>query len=132
MKDRLTFLHQHELTSINSNPTCYKNPNNPSFIDLILTNSPKSFFKTETVFTGLSDFHKLVLSVFKLHFSKAKAKEISWRNFRDFKENSFNRDLQNRLSAQSVEKYAPFEKVFLDILNDHTPFKKNVVPANHA
>ena len=88
-----TFLYQHQLTSISRNPTCYKNPNNPSCIDHILTNSPKSFFKTETVFTGLSDFHKLVLSVFKLHFSKAKAKKISYRNFRDFKEDNFN--LQN-------------------------------------
>ena len=68
-----TFLYQHELTSINKNPTCYKNPNNPSCIDHILTNSPK----IENVFKGLSDFHKLVLSVFKLHFSKAKAKKIS-------------------------------------------------------
>ena len=80
-----TFLYQHQLTSISRNPTCYKNPNNPSCIDHILTNSPKSFFKTETVFTGLSDFHKLVLSAFKLHFSKVKAKEISYRNFRDLK-----------------------------------------------
>ena len=64
---------------------CYKNPNNPSCIDHILTNSPMSFFKTEPVFTGLPAFHKLVLSVFKLHFSKKKAKEISYRNFRDFK-----------------------------------------------
>ena len=68
------FLYQYNLTSINRYPMCYKNPNNPSCKDHILTNSPKSFFKTETVFTGLSDFHKLVLSVFKLHFSKAKAK----------------------------------------------------------
>ena len=127
-----TFLYQHELTSINRNRTCCKNPNNPSCIDHILTNSPKSFFKTETVFTGLSDFHKLVLSVFKLHFSKVKAKEISHRNFRDFKENNFNRDLQNRLSAQSVEEYAPFEKVFLDVLNKHAPLKEKVVCANHA
>ena len=106
-----TFLN-HELTSINRYPTCCKNPNNPSCIDHILTNSPKSFFKTEAVFTGPSDFHKLVLSVFELHFSKAKAKEISYRNFRDFKQDNFNRDLQNRLSAESVEEYAPFEKVF--------------------
>ena len=118
-----TFLYQHELTSINRNPTCYKNPNNPSCIDHILTNSPKSFFKTETVFTGLSDFHKLVLSVFKLHFSKAKAKEILYKNFRDFKENNFNWDLQNRLSAQSVDEYAPFEKFFIDVLNKHAPLK---------
>ena len=91
-----------------------------------------SFFKTETVFTGLSDFHKLVLSIFKLHFSKVKAKEISYRNFGDFKEDNFNRDLQNRLSAESIEKYAPFEKVFLDILNKHAPLKKKVVLAYHA
>ena len=82
--------------------------------------------------TGLSDFHKLVLSVFKLHFSKAKANEILYRNFRDFKEDNFSWDLQNRLSAESVEEYAPFEKVFLDVLNKHAPLKKNVVRANHA
>ena len=102
------------------------------YIDHVLTTSPNSFFQTQTVFAGLSDFHKLVLSVFKLHFSKAKAKEISYRNFRGFKENNFNRDLQNRLSAQSVEEYAPFEKVFLDVLNKHAPLKKKVVRANHA
>ena len=107
-----SFLYQHELTSINRNPTCYKNPNNPSGI-----------LKTETIFTRLSDFHKLVLSVFKLHFSKAKAKEISYKNFRDFKENNFNWDLQNRLSAQSVDEYAPFEKIFIDVLNKHAPLK---------
>ena len=90
-----------------------------------------SFFKTETVFTGLSDFHKLVLSVFKLHFSKVKAREVSYRDFRDFKENNFNWDLQNRLSAQSVEQYTPFEKVFLDVLNKHAPLSKKVC-ANHA
>ena len=127
-----TFLYQHQLTSISRNPTCYKNPNNPSCIDHILTNSPKSFFKTETVFTGLSDFHKLVLSVFKLHFSKVKAKEVSYRDFRDFKENNFNRDLQSRLSAQSVEEYASFEKFSLDVLNKRAPLKKNVVRVKHT
>ena len=74
----------------------------------------------------------MVLSVFKLHSSKAKSKKVSYRHFRDFKENNFNRDLQNRLSAQSVEEYAPFEKVFLDVLNKHTPLKEKVGRANHA
>ena len=88
-----TLLYQHELSSINKKPTCYKNPNKPSCIDHILRNSLRSFFKTDTVFTWLSDFDKLVLSAFKLHFLKAKAKEILYRNFRDFKEDNFNRDL---------------------------------------
>ena len=109
-----TFLYQHELTSINRNPTCYKNPNNPS---------PKSFFKTEAAFTGLSDFYKLVLSVFKLYFSKTKAKEISYRDFRDFKENNFNQDLQKRLSAQSVEQYAPFGSCLCKVVRaNHAPY----------
>ena len=68
-----TFLYQYEITSINRNPTCYKNTNIPSCIDRMLKNSPKSLFKTEAVFTELSDFHKLVLSVFKLPFLKVKA-----------------------------------------------------------
>ena len=67
-----TFLYQHELTLKNTYSTCYKNANNHSYIDQILTNSPKSFFKTETVFTGLSDFHKLVLSLSKGCVQKGK------------------------------------------------------------
>ena len=34
-------------------------------MDFILTNNPRWFYKMNTFFTGLSDFHKLVLSVFK-------------------------------------------------------------------
>ena len=60
-----------------------------------------------------------------------KAREVSYRDFRDFKENNFNWDLQNRLSAQSVEQYTPFEKVFLDVLNKDAPLSKKVC-ANHA
>ena len=109
-----TFLYQHELTSINRNPTCYKNPNNPS---------PKSFFKTEAAFKELSDFYKLVLSVFKLHFSKTKANEISYRDFRDFKENNFNQNLQKRLSAQSVEQYTPFGSCLCKVVRaNHAPY----------
>ena len=57
---------------------------------------------------------------------------MSCRNFRDFKEDNFDRDLQNRHSAESLEEYAPFEKVFLDVLNKHAALKKKVVRANHA
>ena len=66
-----TFLYQHKLHIINKNPTCYKNVSNLSNKDLILTNSSKSFCRREPIFTGLSDFHKLVLSVFKATFKKA-------------------------------------------------------------
>ena len=62
-------------------------------------------------------------------FRKRRLREISNRNFRDFKEDNFNRDIQNRLSAEFVEEYAPFEKFFVDALNKHASLKKKVVSA---
>ena len=43
--------------------TCFKNPDNPSCIDLFLTNRRKCFQSTMTMETGLSDFHKMVIVV---------------------------------------------------------------------
>ena len=58
-------------------------------------------------------------------FQKRRLRE----SFRDFKEDNLKRDLQNRLSAEFVEEYAPFEKIFVDVLNKHAPLKKKVVSA---
>ena len=57
---------------------CYKNPLNPSCIDLIITNRPNSFQDTNVIETGLSDFHKLTLSVMKMFFKKQPPKIISY------------------------------------------------------
>ena len=122
-----TFLFQHEITNINKEPTCYKNSENPSCIDFILSNKPKNLFKTNTVFTGLSDFHKLVLSVFKTTFPKSKPKEITYRNFKNFNEENFNQELKISLEEKCVKDYASFENVFLDTLNKHAPLKKKVL-----
>ena len=56
--------------------TCYKNPANLSCIDLFLTNSNLFFQDTNAFETGLSDFHKLVVTVMKIHFRKMKPKTI--------------------------------------------------------
>ena len=124
------FLFQHELRSVNDKPTCYKNPDKHSCIDFILTNSPLSFHKSDCLFIGLSDCHKLVLSVFKINFSKSKPKEIIYRNFKKFDED-FNQQLRGRLSTELVDNYSSFENVFIDVLNRHAPIKKKVITANH-
>ena len=51
-------------------PTCYKNPEKPSCIDLILRNCPRSFQNCCVMLTGLSDFHKMVTTVMKTTFQK--------------------------------------------------------------
>ena len=59
------FCNQYKLKSLNKDPTCYKNIDNPSCIDLLLTNSAKSHESTCTIETGLSDFHKPVATVMR-------------------------------------------------------------------
>lgn len=59
------FCEHYSLSSLITYPTCFKNPNNPCCIDLILTNSSESFYKSCTVETGLSDFHKVIVTIMK-------------------------------------------------------------------
>ena len=47
------------LTSMINKPTFYKNPDKPTFIDLISTNCPASLQSSCVIETGLSDFHKM-------------------------------------------------------------------------
>ena len=54
-----------------------KNPENPSCIDLVLTNNPNSFQNSGVIETGLSDFHKMTVTVMKTSFEKLKPNIIS-------------------------------------------------------
>ena len=51
-------------------PTCFKNPVNPSCIGLMFTNSYGSFQNYRAIETGLSDFHRMVITVMKAYFQK--------------------------------------------------------------
>ena len=58
-----------KLKNIVKEPTCYKNLENPSCIDLFLTNCPKSFHHNTCLYeTCLSDFHKLAVIILQTSF----------------------------------------------------------------
>ena len=78
------FCQTYNLESIVNKPTCFKNPKNPSCIDLMLTNKQERFLKAKTVETGLSDFHKMVVSVFKTSFKKKKSKIVTHLDYKRF------------------------------------------------
>ena len=101
----------------------------PSCIDLYLTNGPLSFQNTSSVFIGLSDFHKLVLTVFKTTFVKSKPKELSYRDYKYFNHDCFEKDLRYALSTFEKISYQEFEKTFTEILNKHALMKKKLVGA---
>ena len=68
------------LKSFNNEPICFKNPNNPSCINLILANRLGCFQNTSIIETGVSDFHKLVVIVLKLFDKKQKPKIIQYKS----------------------------------------------------
>ena len=76
----VSFLYQQDMTSLVKEKTCFKSIPSPTCIDLFLTNSNLSFQHTETVSTGLSHFHILVVTVLKTCFYKKKPREVEYRN----------------------------------------------------
>ena len=64
--------------------TCYKNPNNPKCIDLVLTNKNRGFQNSCAIDTGLSDFYKMTVSVLKYYFLKAEQKVMFYRDYKTF------------------------------------------------
>ena len=70
------------LKSLIKTPTCFKSINNPSCIDLIFTNKPKSFQNSTVLETGLSDFHLLTVTVMKTTFRKLPPKIVRYRDYK--------------------------------------------------
>ena len=57
------------LTNLIKQTTCLTpTAKHPSLIDIILTNRPRSFKNSVAIETGLSDHHKMVVTVLKCHF----------------------------------------------------------------
>ena len=79
-----SFLYQQYSKYLVKGKTCFKSVDNPSCIDLFITNSPMSFQNTNILNVGCSDFHKMVATVIKTKFAKQKPKELTYRNYKNF------------------------------------------------
>ena len=66
------FCNDNSLKTLNRGPTCFKNSNNPSCIDLFVTNR-QCFQRICAIETGITDSHKMVVTVMKTHYKKQKA-----------------------------------------------------------
>ena len=70
-------------------PTCSQS-NNPTYIDLILTNRKNIFKLSNTFQTGLSDHHNLVSTILKSGSFKGTPKIKMYRSFKKFNIENFN------------------------------------------
>ena len=128
------FCETYNLSNLIKDPTCFKNPINPSSIDLFLTNRCKSFQHSRTVESGLSDHHKMTVTVMKSFFKKAEPQIIKYRDYKALDGNVFHSELRNKLyEINSADlNYDKFELVFMEHLNNHAPMKEKKVRPNNA
>ena len=102
------FWYLFDLSNLIKSSTCFTKSHS-SKIDLILTNNSNSFQKSGTTETGLSDFHKLISTFFKSHFSRLSRKAIYYRNYKNFDESKFIEDL---IYTDFLTIWWPWRKLF--------------------
>ena len=129
------FCEIYNLKNLIKDKTCFKNPEKPSCIDLIITNRPNSFQNSMVIETGLSDFHKMCVTVMKMYCVKQKPNIVHYRKFKNFDNDLFLKDLKKNLDLPSNDKTIPFSKLreFVNLtLEKHAPSKTRYVRANQA
>ena len=129
-----SFSNVNRLKTLNRGPTCFKNPNNPSCIDLLFTNRQQCFQQICVIETGISDFHKILVTVMKTHYERQKAKTIQYRNYKHFHEQSFNFELNNELLKIDTNntELKEVNEIFLKVLDKHAPRKQKYIRANNS
>ena len=106
------FMDIYGLKNLIKSPTCYKSADNPSSIDMFLTNKTSGFQNTTTIEVGLSDFHLMILTVLKSGFVKRGPRIVTYRDYSKFDPIKFRSDLKSNL-AKSSEAYSEYEILIL-------------------
>ena len=97
---------------------CVLSVQNPTSIDVILTNKSNSFYNSCSIETGLSDHHKMTITVLEPYYKKLKPSLISYRSYKNFDEISFKAELGQSLHGINIEnmKYDEFKDTFMNVL----------------
>ena len=113
----LVFKIVENLQYILNEPTCYKNSEKPTCIDLILTNQPTLFQRSAVLETGLSDFHLLTVTEFKMSFQKCKPRIITYRNYKNYDNDVFRSEIQTFSSLNETDLGLFKESIFCIFIN---------------
>ena len=97
----------------------------------MMTNDESCYQNTITIETGLSDHHKMTISVLKTSYTKKAPIKVSYRCYKKFDEVRFKADLNYNLLHKSILDYHVFKGIFMNVLNHHLPVKEKLVRGNH-
>ena len=124
------FCNLNGLTSLIQKPTCFKNPDKPTCIDLILTNQPCCFQHSKVFKAGFSDFHLLTVTELKMSSQKLQPKIINHRDYKNFDNEKFQSDIwKMNLNTTDLER---FMKTVFHLFKKHAPIKRKYICENEA
>ena len=126
------FCETYNLTNLITNPTCFKSIDNPSCIDVMLTNRSLCFENSTVVETGLSDCHKMTITVMKKYFKKREPVTITYRDYKNFDGNTFRIDLKEKIINEDCITIDTFIHIFNELLDQHAPRKQKIIRGNSA
>ena len=123
----------YNLSSFIRESTCYKNPENPSCVDLLLANSLNSFPNSSVVEAGLSDFRRIIVTVMKTSFERLTSEVRHYRDYSNYDNIIFRVSLINELSKLNTEAIDlnKFVTLCIDTLNNHALSQKRYIRGNH-
>ena len=123
----------YNLSSFIRESTCYKNPENPSCIDLLLTNSLNSFPNSSVVEADLSDFRRIIVTVMETSFQRLTSEVKHYWDYSNYDNNIFRVSLINELSKLNTEAIDlnKFVTLCIDTLNNHALSQKRYIRGNH-
>ena len=123
------FCTTYSLKNMVKEPTWFQNIESPNCIDFILTNKPLYFQNTNVLETGISDFHKLTLTIMK-----QEPKLFSYRNYKNVNNESSRNDFLYEISKKGFHAVScgEFGTLFLKTLNKHAPMKTKYNRANNS
>ena len=104
-----------------------------SCIDLILTNSPRSFQCSCVVEKGLPYFHRMVVTIIKTAFQRSPPKVRTYRNHNKCYNQKFRETLVKKLSLTNTwnDDISKFINICTRTLDKHAPPKKEYIRGNH-
>ena len=118
------FMEHYNYYNLIKNNTCFKGDG--SCIDLILTDRRYFFKNTSSFETGISDNHHLIYSMLKTTFEKEETKKVTYRNYKQFQVENFEKDLISSLRNCNGE-YENYEQNFIKVLNTHVPIDQMIL-----
>ena len=120
----------HGLRNLISLPTCFKSTENPSLIDLVLTNSPRRFSSSFNLRNSISDFHNLVGCCTKLYVPQADKGDVVYRSFKHFNELQYKQDMMyipfhvSDIFDDFDDQFWFNSKLISNVVDAHAPLKK--------